>query len=725
MRNYQSKSNIGGLPDSITVTKFGGGEFNSIATELENAVLSSNQTLAPADGTGEVSTQLAMAIAVHGAGGAAYHADTGAVNAYVLNPISPMESPPTYFDGFLVIFEPGTDNTGASTVNVASIGIKNITLTNGNALTGGEISGTCFIKYNLSDDRFELLYSSALFEDKSNFYVVDATQADQGVTSTNALTMTVFDVANHVGTSKYAKILFTHNPESGNQTYYNFDTGVDLSTYPNLYFEFEPGAMIDHVTGDEIFKVYSPENLMINDQQTITTVDMLAFSKSGTVWPEMWGAAGDATTNDHDAIQYAIDSMIATSGGIIILKNVYLSSSTISITNDNIKLKGNIVGASGITSTQTAGILLNITGTRHTIKDLIIYRNTFHSASTSVVVSASDIVQCKFINCWIQGGYYAMSITGGVCSDNIIKRCIFSYSTGPSMCWIARGVAGLNGSHFFHRCLFNQGYGGATVPSSGDFIGAWAGSTAYSVNNIVDNGGYLYRCTVAGTSAAAGGITPAFYGTNITDGTVTWVLMAPVAYNGIHVDTGTSYITVRECDLTGPFSSSIRISDDLAGDDPYQINIIHSNADGPINNAIFAGHGREIRIDKFSCSNSIGPGTTYGIFVQGTEDASIINCESYTFSAGIFVDMDNVKVIGNTVTGCSGAGIAVGANKSKIVITNNIAGSTTSRGANGTGIVVNAGTSDYYVITNNIVQGASTGVTDLGTGVNKLVANNF
>ncbi len=49
---------------------------------------------------------------------------------------------------------------------------------------------------------------------------------------------------------------------------------------------------------------------------------------------------------------------------------------------------------------------------------------------------------------------------------------------------------------------------------------AWTGSTAYSVDDYVTNGGIIYRCTTAGTSAASGG--PTGYGATITDGTAVW-----------------------------------------------------------------------------------------------------------------------------------------------------------------------------------------------------------
>lgn len=157
MRDYQTKSNVGGVADSISATRFGGGEFNSIAVELENAVESSDQTLAPADGTGEVDTQLAMALSIYGAGGAQYMEDTGAANAYVLDPVSPKVAAPALFDGYTIIFEPGNVNTGASTVNVNSIGVKSITMEDGTAVPAGYIDGVTTIKYDLSNDRFEMM----------------------------------------------------------------------------------------------------------------------------------------------------------------------------------------------------------------------------------------------------------------------------------------------------------------------------------------------------------------------------------------------------------------------------------------------------------------------------------------------------------------------------------------------------------------------------------------
>jgi hypothetical protein len=51
----------------------------------------------------------------------------------------------------------------------------------------------------------------------------------------------------------------------------------------------------------------------------------------------------------------------------------------------------------------------------------------------------------------------------------------------------------------------------------------WAPSRAYTVGHQVHNGGNLYRCTVAGTSASSGG--PSGTGGSITDGGVTWTFV--------------------------------------------------------------------------------------------------------------------------------------------------------------------------------------------------------
>jgi len=94
-------------------------EWNQLA-DLDNAVTSSGQT----PSTGNLNqTGIAMAI---NAAGADFYSDSGTANAYVLTAIGTLRSPHAYFDGMRVRFRPNNANTGASTVNVATLGVKSI-----------------------------------------------------------------------------------------------------------------------------------------------------------------------------------------------------------------------------------------------------------------------------------------------------------------------------------------------------------------------------------------------------------------------------------------------------------------------------------------------------------------------------------------------------------------------------------------------------------------------
>jgi hypothetical protein len=88
-------------------------------------------------------------------GYAAYSADTGAANSYVLT-LSPV--PTAYFTGMVVCFVPANSNTGASGINVNGIGLKDLRKANTVQLNAGDVvsgsvavavyNGTRFILIN-------------------------------------------------------------------------------------------------------------------------------------------------------------------------------------------------------------------------------------------------------------------------------------------------------------------------------------------------------------------------------------------------------------------------------------------------------------------------------------------------------------------------------------------------------------------------------------------------
>lgn len=75
-----------------------------------------------------------------------------------------------------------------------------------------------------------------------------------------------------------------------------------------------------------------------------------------------------------------------------------------------------------------------------------------------------------------------------------------------------------------HWRLYNSA--GTTCHWQGLVSEPWAASKAYLLNQQVHNGGNVYVCTTAGTSAASGG--PTGTGTGITDGTAVWSYVGPL-----------------------------------------------------------------------------------------------------------------------------------------------------------------------------------------------------
>jgi microcystin-dependent protein len=166
MRDYQTKTNVGGVPDSNTPTKVGGGEMTSLRTENKTAVARTAQTLAPQDGTGEKTDQLAKALFINGVA-AQTMVDGGSAGAYQLTPItgsSGLAIPDSYshLSGAIFEFEVANTNSGASTINIGQtagtlLGVKDLTLSGGVAMSGGEMSGWVRVIYDLANDRFELV----------------------------------------------------------------------------------------------------------------------------------------------------------------------------------------------------------------------------------------------------------------------------------------------------------------------------------------------------------------------------------------------------------------------------------------------------------------------------------------------------------------------------------------------------------------------------------------
>ena len=134
-------------------------ELNSGWSEQKNLVNDTGQTLSAAD---DFQTSKAMAV---NASGADFYKDSGVANVYVVSKpgTSSLRSPPAYFDGMSVRFRPANDNTGASTINVAGVGVVAIKKPDGvSDLAAGDLStiADVIVRYDLANTAFKLFSSS-------------------------------------------------------------------------------------------------------------------------------------------------------------------------------------------------------------------------------------------------------------------------------------------------------------------------------------------------------------------------------------------------------------------------------------------------------------------------------------------------------------------------------------------------------------------------------------
>lgn len=104
-------------------------------------------------------SQYLQAIMALGNGVGNLYLDTGAADAYVIDPDTDIPAPETLLDGFMVRFVPVANNTGASTVNVAGFGVKSIVNEEGNAISALNILAGYdhTLRYDLASDKWVLV----------------------------------------------------------------------------------------------------------------------------------------------------------------------------------------------------------------------------------------------------------------------------------------------------------------------------------------------------------------------------------------------------------------------------------------------------------------------------------------------------------------------------------------------------------------------------------------
>lgn len=156
MRDIQDKTD--GTGDILSAAAFN----TNLINELQDFVVSAGFTLDPEAGP-DTDTEMFSKSVMINALSSLHFVESGAANAYVLTRSGSLQPMPSYIDGMIVVFNPTNDNTGASTVNVDSLGAKDLVLSDGSSLAGGEVVTDTYViaRYNSSSDDFEIVLSGA------------------------------------------------------------------------------------------------------------------------------------------------------------------------------------------------------------------------------------------------------------------------------------------------------------------------------------------------------------------------------------------------------------------------------------------------------------------------------------------------------------------------------------------------------------------------------------
>jgi hypothetical protein len=134
-------------------------EWNQLPTEIQNIITDLGIALSNGD-----LDQLGKAIAGM-VGSADYYSVGGTVNALTATKIGAKQAPvalDAVHDGLRVRLRPSGSNTGAATINVNAISVKDIKRENGDALTAGDLSPNrdAIMRYDSGTDDFFLLDGS-------------------------------------------------------------------------------------------------------------------------------------------------------------------------------------------------------------------------------------------------------------------------------------------------------------------------------------------------------------------------------------------------------------------------------------------------------------------------------------------------------------------------------------------------------------------------------------
>lgn len=142
------------LSNKVTGSVLLAAGFSEIAKENENVMTAFGEALTSGD-----LNLLGKGLAGYAANGT-FYTDSGVADAYILNVVGGKQRASNLTDGFKAEFITTNPNTGAATVNVASLGVINIKTQDGIDPLAGDISGFVILNFDSASGNFTLINPS-------------------------------------------------------------------------------------------------------------------------------------------------------------------------------------------------------------------------------------------------------------------------------------------------------------------------------------------------------------------------------------------------------------------------------------------------------------------------------------------------------------------------------------------------------------------------------------
>lgn len=393
------------------------------------------------------------------------------------------------------------------------------------------------------------------------------------------------------------------------------------------------------------------------------------------VTPEQYGAVRDGSTDDRSAIQSAIAALASTGGTVLLAAGNYKITAALTITTNNITIRGSGVWGTVIENSATTGNSISISGTSY----------TGCAAGGSVVGIKLEGFHLTRTTAATAG--YGVSIT------NACRIVINDVTVTDS----------------FHGFGYNR-VGNPTFFRSWVLWGSASASARYGYDIDTTSGGsytvYCTECVAAAGGGSAGVNTKGLYvhGPNVSD----------IQFDGFETAFADYGVDLALTSQNASMGSDIRIINPILDNDrlaAIRITGTNSNpitwSDVKISNGYFL----------LNAANAVGIliDTMAGVGVTNTN----VNCNGQTGSIGISVtnaSSEENRIVGNRTSACT-TGIKLDA-----AITTTVTGNV-FQGPGTTGILT-TNSANGNIISSNIVRGSYTnGISLDSIGYNIITGN--